>query len=121
MNISVILAHPDETSFNHAIAHAAVAQLERNGHVVAFHNFQKEAFDPLLTAAEIPRDAVLPETIKMHCNDITEADGIIIVHPNWWGQPPALMKGRITLRPRLPEALVLAIWHRQFLKQITTN
>lgn len=101
MNVSVILAHPNETSFNHAIAHAAVAQLERNGHVVAFHDLQKEAFDPLLLATEIPRDAVLPEAIKVHCDEIAEADGIIIVHPNWWGQPPAILKGWIdrVIRP----------------------
>ena len=24
---------------------------------------------------------------------IRSADGIIIVHPNWWGQPPAVLKG----------------------------
>ena len=24
-----------------------------------------------------------------------EADGIIIVHPNWWGMPPAILKGWI--------------------------
>jgi putative NADPH-quinone reductase len=30
-----------------------------------------------------------------------EADGIIIVHPNWWGMPPAILAGWIdrVLRP----------------------
>ena len=29
------------------------------------------------------------------------ADGIIAIHPNWWGQPPAMLKGWIdrVLRP----------------------
>ena len=29
------------------------------------------------------------------------ADGLVIVHPNWWGQPPAMMKGWIdrVIRP----------------------
>ena len=22
-----------------------------------------------------------------------DADGIVVVHPNWWGQPPAILKG----------------------------
>ena len=30
-----------------------------------------------------------------HCREIASADGIIIVHPNWWGMPPAILKGWI--------------------------
>ena len=26
---------------------------------------------------------------------LSAADGIVIVHPNWWGQPPAILKGWI--------------------------
>jgi putative NADPH-quinone reductase len=38
MRISVILAHPDKASLNHAIASTAVEQLEKNGHSVSFHD-----------------------------------------------------------------------------------
>ncbi len=93
MKISVILAHPDQDSFNHAIAYTAVGQLERKGHEVSFSDLYAENFDPLLTGKEIPKDAFLPEAIRSHCDEISEAEGIIIVHPNWWGQPPAILKG----------------------------
>ncbi len=93
MNISVILAHPDEGSFNHAIAKTAVEQIEDNGHTAFFHDLYKEGFDPLLPSEEIPQGARVPSVIDQHCREITEADGIIIVHPNWWGQPPAILKG----------------------------
>ena len=93
MKISVILAHPDPKSFNHAIAHTAVEALKENGHKVIFHDLYKEKFDPLLFATEIPEDARLPAIIKKHCEEIAEANGIVIVHPNWWGQPPAILKG----------------------------
>jgi putative NADPH-quinone reductase len=33
--------------------------------------------------------------VQAHCGEIARAEGIIIVHPNWWGQPPAIMKGWI--------------------------
>jgi putative NADPH-quinone reductase len=95
MKISVILAHPDEKSFNHAIAQTVVKQLENNGHSVRSHDLYEENFDPLLVAKEIADDALLPQVIKEHCEEIAEADGIIIVHPNWWGQPPAILKGWI--------------------------
>jgi len=101
MNISVILGHPDRRSFNHAIAHTAVEQLKKNGHRVFFHDLYGENFDPLLTGKEIPEHATLPEVIRGHCDEIREADGIVIVHPNWWGQPPAILKGWIdrVIRP----------------------
>jgi NAD(P)H dehydrogenase (quinone) len=38
--------------------------------------------------------------IELHCREIADVDGII-VHPNWWGQPPAILKGWVdrVLRP----------------------
>jgi NAD(P)H dehydrogenase (quinone) len=98
---SVILAHPDPKSFNHAIALTAVETLKKNGHKVFFHDLYQEKFDPLLPAEEILEGAVLPSDIKQHCEEIAKADGIVIVHPNWWGQPPAILKGWIdrVIRP----------------------
>jgi NAD(P)H dehydrogenase (quinone) len=95
MKISIILAHPNEGSFNHAIAHTALKHLEERGHKVLFHDLYKENFDPLLTGKEIPDNASLPQMISEYCKEIVEAEGIIIVHPNWWGQPPAILKGWI--------------------------
>ncbi len=101
MRISVILAHPDKTSFNHAIARTVVKQLERNGHNVSFHDLYSENFDPLLVSEEIPRDALLPGAVKDYCDEIQHTEGIVVIHPNWWGQPPAILKGWIdrVIRP----------------------
>ena len=101
MNISVILAHPDSQSFNHAIANSAVAQLKKNGYGVVFHDLYAEQFDPVLPSVEIPTGASLPPEIAQHCDEIASADGIVIVHPNWWGQPPAILKGWVdrVIRP----------------------
>jgi NAD(P)H dehydrogenase (quinone) len=101
MKISVILAHPHKESFNHAIAQTAVEQLQSNGHRVLFHDLYIEDFDPIISNEEIPKDAPLPEIIRSHCAELSQADGIVIVHPNWWGQPPAILKGWIdrVIRP----------------------
>ena len=101
MKISVILAHPIAGSFNHAIASRAVKVLKRSGHDVLFHDLCQERFDPLLTGAEFAREATLPPEIHRHCREISEADGIVIIHPNWWGQPPAILKGWVdrVIRP----------------------
>ncbi|MCC7567733.1 MAG: NAD(P)H-dependent oxidoreductase [Methanoregulaceae archaeon] len=101
MFISVILAHPHPGSFNHAVAETVVAALTEFGHTVAFHDLYAEKFDPLLPYPEIDRDARLPSFVAEHCREIAAADGLVIVHPNWWGMPPAVMKGWIdrVLRP----------------------
>lgn len=95
MNLSIILAHPDPGSFNHAIASAAADTLRRNGHQVVLHDLCQEQFPPLFTAAELQKDSRLDPVVARHCKEIVEADGIIIVHPNWWGMPPAILKGWI--------------------------
>ncbi|HSH70426.1 MAG TPA: NAD(P)H-dependent oxidoreductase [Deferrisomatales bacterium] len=101
MRISLILAHPHPGSFNHALAAAAAGELRGRGHEVLFHDLCAEGFDPLLPAGEIPAGALPGSAVAEHCREIAAADGIVVVHPNWWGMPPAILKGWVdrVLRP----------------------
>jgi len=97
----LVVAHPDPQSFNHALAATATRAAREQGHAVVVHDLYAEEFDPILVAAEIPRGAALGPGLQRHCDDVAAADGIVIVHPNWWGQPPAILTGWIdrVLRP----------------------
>ncbi|MFY3743716.1 NAD(P)H-dependent oxidoreductase [Anaeromyxobacter sp. Red801] len=95
MKILIVLAHPDRASFNHALADAAARAARRRGHDVALRDLHAEGFDPILPAPEIPRGAPLPGWLRSHCDDLASADGVVIVHPNWWGKPPAILAGWI--------------------------
>lgn len=101
MNILVILGHPRKESFCHAISNAVVPMLAQLGHEVVLHDLYEEKFDPVLHQHEIPKDAAVCAEIGKYCREIAEADGIVIIHPNWWGQPPAILKGWIdrVIRP----------------------
>ncbi len=101
MKALVILAHPNRASFNHAISDVVIEALNKLGHEVFFHDLYEENFDPILPAHEFPKDAPLPPHIEQHCKEIAAAEGIIVIHPNWWGQPPAILKGWIdrVIRP----------------------
>jgi putative NADPH-quinone reductase len=92
MKISIILAHPNPGSFNHAIAAAATDTLRRHGHQVIFHDLCQEQFPADYPAAELQKNAKLPPIITRHAGEIVAADGIIFVHPNWWSAPPAVLK-----------------------------
>jgi NAD(P)H dehydrogenase (quinone) len=101
VKVLMIVAHPNRASFNHAIAGACSSALTDNGHEVTAHDLYEERFNPALPHAELPREAALPAAIQRHCDEISQAEGIVIIHPNWWGQPPALLKGWVdrVLRP----------------------
>lgn len=101
MIILLVLAHPDKKSFNSAIAETCRVQLNKMGHSVIFHDLYQEDFNPVIDNIEIPKNGQINNCIKKHCDDLIKCDGIIIVHPNWWGQPPAILKGWIdrVIRP----------------------
>ena len=93
MNVLVILGHQRAGSFCHAIAAAAVEGLRRLGHAVVYHDLYEEGFDPILRHEEIAKDAKLEPVVRRHVDELLAADGYVVVHPNWWGQPPAVLKG----------------------------
>ena len=95
MNVLVVVAHPDPSSFNHALAGAAASAARALGHDLVVHDLHEERFDPILPRCEFSKEAPLPPLLRRHCDDLARADGIVVVHPNWWGQPPAILKGWI--------------------------
>jgi NAD(P)H dehydrogenase (quinone) len=101
MKVLVVLAHPREGSFNHAIAAKVSDALIARGHEVLFHDLYKEKFDPIMPASEILKDGKVDTVIESHCDELQSSGGIVIIHPNWWGQPPAILKGWIdrVIRP----------------------
>jgi len=103
MTVLIILAHPEQGSFNHAIAETAAATLKERGYECTVHDLYAEGFDPILPGREIPRDGTVSPDVEIHCREVAQARGLIFIHPNWWGQPPALLKGWIdrVIRPGL--------------------
>ena len=95
MKVSVILAHPYNNSFNSAIANKVADVLKENNHSVYFHDLYAENFNPLINSEELISDQSQDPLVNQHCKEIKEVDGIIVIHPNWWGQPPAILKGWI--------------------------
>lgn len=108
MNTSLILAHPRKESFCHAIAETAATMLRAN-HSVLFHDLYAEGFDPLVTADESLARVSKDPLVEQHCVEIGRAEGLVVVHPNWWGQPPAILKGWIdrVIRPGVAYELAL--------------
>jgi len=95
MKILAVIAHPGKESFNHAIFKRAIQTLKNLGHDVLFHDLYTEKFDPVLSFEEIKKTAKFNSKLATYCNELTGSDGLLFVHPNWWGQPPAILTGWI--------------------------
>jgi NAD(P)H dehydrogenase (quinone) len=95
MKTSLILAHPNPQSFNHAIAQKVVEICQEISHEIYFHDLYEEKFNPVATNEETSGDNGIPKDIQIYCHELMQSDNIAIIHPNWWAQPPAILKGWI--------------------------
>lgn len=104
MKVSVILAHPYEKSFNHGIYQQVIASFEARGAKVYAHDLYAEGFDPVLTRSELGKDPSTDELVNQYTNEMLDSKYLVFIHPNWWGQPPAMLKGYVDRVLRPPHA-----------------
>ena len=90
-----VVAHPSPASFSHAMAHAARSALAERGFQVLFHDLYAEGFNPVQPTGELQNTTSADALVERHCDELARADLILVFHPNWWGQPPAILKGWI--------------------------
>ena len=95
MNVMVLLCHPNVRSFNHAIADTVVGTLRDDGHHVWWHDLYAEHFAPVLEQEEIQRRFSFDDPFVEHAEQLRTCDGLVFIYPDWWGTPPALLKGWI--------------------------
>ena len=104
LKASVIYAHPYDNSFNYAIYKTVLKTLEQAGVDVFAHDLYEEQFDPVLTKDELGKKPTTDKLVEKYSKELMESDILVFVHPNWWGQPPAILKGYIDRVVRPPHA-----------------
>lgn len=104
MKATVILAHPYKKSFNHAIYNVVLRTLKENGIEMFCHDLYEEGFNPVLTRSELGKDKSKNKNVNKYAEELIDSDLLIFIHPNWWGQPPAILKGYIDRVIRPPYA-----------------
>lgn len=87
-DLLLIYAHPRPKSFNAAIARTVRDALETEGARVAVHDLYRDGFYPVL-ACEPEADGLT----ERYQQELRAASAYVVVHPNWYGQPPAILKG----------------------------
>lgn len=94
---AVILAHPDENSFNAAIARTWCEAARACGHEAELRDLYRLGFNPVLKATEQPRPDLyaMSSDVAAELAAIASADIFILVYPVWFGAPPAMLKGYV--------------------------
>lgn len=97
MQVVVVLAHPDEQSFNHAIAARASHALRASGHQVHLLDLYALGFRAAMTEEErlayhsdVP---ALDPMVAEHAALVQGADALVFIYPTWWSSVPAILKG----------------------------
>ncbi|MBT3276271.1 MAG: NAD(P)H-dependent oxidoreductase [Spirochaetales bacterium] len=133
MNALVVLCHPDRTSFNYQIAKIICETVVKADGKITFHDLYSASIDPVLSESELKRRYSFDEKIQEYMKEVQAADVLFFVHPDWWGQMPALLKGWIdrVFRPGiaydylgeefLPKQLVPLLKGRRGLAICTTD
>ena len=104
MKASVILAHPYSESFNHAIYQQVCSSLAACGVKSFCHDLYREGFNPVLTVGELGKEPSYDPLVLKYADELMQSDLLFFIHPNWWGQPPAILKGYIDRIIRPPYA-----------------
>lgn len=111
MNVLIVLAHPERTSFNGGLVDITASQLKSAGHSVEVDDLYAEKFDPVERAEHYaqrgnkdyfaPLDEqrhhyngkALPADIQRELARLEWADLVIFQFPLWWHAQPAILKG----------------------------
>ncbi len=104
MRVSVLLSHPYSGSFNHAIYKQVCISLKNENIKVFCHDLYEEGFDPVLTVGELGKAPTRDALVRRYADELMLSDLLVFIHPNWWGQPPAMLKGYIDRVIRPPYA-----------------
>lgn len=108
----VVLAHPNTGSLCHRLAGRIVESLTAIGAEATLHDLYVEGFDPVLLPEEAwqenlgepdfladrpdlpgPGTAAGDPMVVRHRRELERSGGLVVVHPDWWGKPPAILTG----------------------------
>lgn len=111
MNVHIVLAHPEPSSFNGQLGTTAFEHLTTLGHRVTltdlysagfcpaegpdfFRNRKREDhFEVQIEQEHAYRQNCLDEFVASELDRLRSCDLLILQYPTWWFMPPAMMKG----------------------------
>ncbi len=97
MKYTILYAHPNPKSFNHAVLERVEGVLKARGREYVVRDLYAMQFEPRLTSNDfvLMQQGKLDPVVAAEQSTIRQSDGIIVIHPVWWFSMPAILKGYI--------------------------
>jgi NAD(P)H dehydrogenase (quinone) len=113
MNVLLVYAHPEPTSFNAGLRDAATDVLSAAGHAVTVSDLYAQGFNPVAGPGDVIRrsnpeafnlgmeqmhavqSGALATDIQSEYDKLMAADLLLLQFPMWWFSMPAILKGWI--------------------------
>lgn len=104
MRVHLIIDHPRQGSFNHAVLESFAEGLRTAGHTPDILDLNVDGFDPVFSKAELEaysRGQSVDPKVPEYQERLKSADYLVMVFPVWWNIMPARLKGWMdkVLRP----------------------
>lgn len=93
VDLLLVHCHPYDRSLCAAVSTRIEEAATSSGMSVKRHDLYELSFDPVLTGAELARRYTLEPVVQEFIQDVRDTRHLTVVHPDWWGGPPALLKG----------------------------
>ncbi len=97
MRALVVVAHPCDDSYCHALADAAEQGLAAAGHSVDRIDLYAAGFRAAMSRDERlayeSGDPILDDQVAEHARRLLAAEVLVFVYPTWWAGLPAILKG----------------------------
>lgn len=111
MHVLIVYAHPEPTSFNHAMKELAVATLTGAGHRVTVSDLYGQGFNPVAGGGDVlmradqarldlgveqahaARTRGFAPEVQAEIDKLMAADFLLLQFPLWWYSVPAMLKG----------------------------
>lgn len=89
----ILSAHPDPSSLNAQLVSTLTDALQKRNREIKKYSLYEEKLDPLLSLEEIQRGVSWDPLVESMKKDLQICSSLYIFYPDWWGQPPAILKG----------------------------
>jgi NAD(P)H dehydrogenase (quinone) len=99
VHLYIVFAHPSRQSFTYAVLQSFVAGLRETGHTYEIGDLYEMGFQTDMDLAQYERETSfdgslpIPADIAAEQEKLERADALVLVHPLWWSDCPAKLKG----------------------------
>lgn len=90
--IVILLGHTDTETVCCSLVGAYEEGARSAGHAITRFNIAEMKFDPILHNGYRTIQKLEPDLVRFQ-KALADADHFVIVYPNWWSGPPAIVKG----------------------------